>query len=355
MSLLKIKNVRIVGVSACVPENTKDNYDYDLLSKDELKKYIETTGIRYRHVSKACSSDLCLMAAETLIAELNWDKKDIEALVFVSQTPDYKMPSTSCLLQHKLGLSPSTLTFDISLGCSGFVYGLSVISSVISASGIRKALLLVGNTQSKNINRKDKSSYLLFSDAGTATALEFDDRNSEPMYFNLQTYGEGWNSIIIPDGMYRNPITESSFIEKKDAEGNIRNSIQLKMDGMEVFSFVINKVPKCINELMEYTNLSDEKIDFYMLHHANKYLMDKLRKKLKFSEEKTPYNIQEFGNSSGACVPLLMVTNCRDELRTGENRILFTGFGVGLSLGAAVITTKNLVIPELQFFREEIN
>ena len=355
MAFLKIENVKIGGVAACVPDCLQDNMTYDILSEEERKKYIETTGVHFRHVTDkdTCTSDLCYEAAEKLISGLCWNMSEIDALVFVSQTPDYKMPTTACTLQYRLGLPPSTLTFDISLGCSGYVYGLSVLSSMVASGNIKKALLLVGNTQSKNVNYRDKSTYLLFGDAGTATALEYNPTEPDTMLFNLQTYGDGMNSIIIPDGMYRNPVNESSFIESTDEEGNIRTPMQLKMDGMDVFSFVISKVPKCIKGLIEKYQITDDMVDFYLLHHANKFLMEKIRKKLNLAQEKTPYNIENFGNSSGACVPLLMVTNCKDKLQSGTTRMLFTGFGVGLSLGACYLTTKNIVVSELVVYKND--
>ncbi|MCQ2086412.1 MAG: ketoacyl-ACP synthase III [archaeon] len=352
MAFLEVNNVKISGVSACVPESVQDNMSYDLLTRDECEKYIQTTGVRYRHIadSQTCTSDLCAKAAEKLITDLGWRKSEIDALIFVSQTPDYKMPSTACVLQHRLGLPFTTMAFDIALGCSGYVYGLSVISSLLSSDIIKKAILLTGNTQSKNVNYKDKSTYLLFGDAGTATAVEYNANDSDIMLFNLQTYGDGMNSIIIPDGMYRNPINEASFLENKDENGNIRTPMQLKMEGMDVFSFVISRVPKCINGLLEKYQLSDNMIDYYLLHHANLFLMEKLRKKLHLPQEKTPYNIECFGNSSCACVPLLMVTNCRKKLQNETTRLLVTGFGVGLSLGACYLTTNKITVPQLLFY-----
>ena len=205
MAFIDIHKVKVTGVSACVPKAVFDNMDYQLLSEEERSKYVETTGVRYRHCTDAetCTSDLCVRAAEELIGQLKWDKEDVEALIFVSQTPDYKMPTTACIIQDRLGLSNDCLSFDISLGCTGYVYGLSVISSLLSSGSIKKGLLLVGNTQSKNVNYSDRSTYLLFGDAGTATALEYSGEDSDMLQFNLQTYGEGMHSIIIPDGGYR--------------------------------------------------------------------------------------------------------------------------------------------------------
>lgn len=350
MSFLDINNVKIKGVAACVPDKIVDNMDYELLSTSEKIKYIETTGIRFRHVTeeKVCTSDLCEKAAEKLICDLQWNKNEIGILIFVSQTPDYKMPSTACVLQNKLGLSNNCLSFDISLGCTAYVYGLATIASIISSSKISKGLLLVGNTQSKNVNYKDKSSYLLFGDAGTATALEFNDSTPDFLKFNLKTYGEGMNSIIIPDGAYRNPITAKTFVEYEDDNGNFRTNNDIKMDGLDVFSFVVSKVPFCFKELHENFNIIDDNVDYYLLHHANKSLCEKLRKKLKYPEDKVPYNIENYGNSSGASIPLLMVTNISNQLINNKLRLVISGFGVGLSVGTAYISTNKIMVSELQ-------
>ena len=352
MALLDIHNVKVVGVSACVPGTVYDNMDYTLLSEEERVKYIETTGVRYRHCvdENTCTSDLCVKAAEELIGKLGWNKCDVGALVFVSQTFDYKMPTTACTIQYRLGLSNDCMAFDVSLGCTGYVYGLSIIANLLSSGGIKKGLLLVGNTQSKNVNYRDRSTYLLFGDAGTATALEYSDRECESLQFNLQTYGEGMNSIIIPDGGYRHPVNMESFKEYTDSDGNVRTPLQLKMDGMDVFSFVIGKVPKCLNKLSSYFHIGNDDVDYYLLHHANKFLCEKLRTKMKYPIEKVPYNIKDFGNSSGACVPLLMVTNLRNELQTSKLRLMFTGFGVGLSVGAGYMICDRIGVPELIYY-----
>jgi 3-oxoacyl-[acyl-carrier-protein] synthase-3 len=349
MAFLDIKNVRIAGISACVPKKVVDNMDYELLSDQEKKKYIETTGVRYRHCveDNICTSDLCYEAAEKVIDDLEWEKSEIDLLVFVSQTPDYKMPTTACVLQARLGLSNNCMAFDISLGCTAYVYGLSTIASLLSNGKIKKALLLVGNTQSRNVNYKDKSSFLLFGDAGTATALEYNPLQADVLQFNLQTFGEGENSIIIPDGGYRNPINENSFIESTDEEGNVRSPSQIKMDGMDVFSFVISKVPKAFKALYNHFEINADSMDYVLIHHANKMLCEKVRKKLKIAEEKVPYNIENFGNSSGASVPLLMVTNLKDTLTSQKTECLISGFGVGLSLGVGRISLNKIVVSNL--------
>ncbi len=350
MSFLDIKNVKIRGVAACVPERLVDNMDYELLSIAEREKYIETTGIRYRHCadSDTCTSDLCAKAAEKLIEDLAWDKKEIEALIFVSQTPDYKLPSTACVLQERLGLSNTCLTFDISMACTAYLYGLSTLASIISASKIKKALLLVGNTQSKNVNYKDKSSYLLFGDAGTATALEYNDENYDQLFFNFETFGAVYNEVIIPDGGYRNPISETSFIEAEDEDGNIRTPQQLYMNGTTVFSTAIRHMPKNFKALCTHLDISNDDLDFFLVHQANKFLCEKVRKKIGISTEKTPYNISRFGNTSGSTIPLLMITELSDKLRQDELTLGMNAISAGISVASAIVKTKgNIICPEL--------
>ncbi len=204
MAFLDIKNVRIAGISACVPSSISDNKELSLLPKEDILKYIEIIGVERKHWVKhdgsVCTSDLCLQSAEKLIDTLGWDKKEIEILIFVCQTPDYKMPATACIIQDRLGLSTSCMAFDVNLGCSGFVYGLSLISNMLSTGNIKKGLLLVGNTQSYYASEEDKSYYLIAGDAGSAICVEHNTQNPDKLQFNLMTQGAGKDFLIVPDG-----------------------------------------------------------------------------------------------------------------------------------------------------------
>lgn len=350
MALLSVQNVKICGVSACVPKRVIENSNSPLLSADELKKYIETTGIQRKHCAvpdgSICSSDLCYEAAEKLITELNWNKSEIELLVFVSQTQDYKLPATSCILQDRLKLSTNVMAFDISYGCSGFVYGLSVVSNIVYANRIKKALLLVGNTQSFFASPEDKSMNLLLGDAGTAMAISYDE-GAKPMYFSLHSNGAGKELLIVPDGGCRNPFNLSS-LQMEDFDDGIRRSrLHEKMDGLEVFAFGLKSAPSAYKELVEKYGITEENVDFLCLHQANKFLCEKIRKKLKFPIEKVPYNIEDFGNTSGASIPLLLVTALKHQLRNESLNLVGIGFGVGLSWGSAYFHTNKIVVPEL--------
>ena len=350
MAFLEIKKVAIKGVSACVPNRVISNRDYPYLNSEEIEKYISTIGVEERHCAtqdgSLCTSDLCCKAADKLINDLNWDRDEIQLLIFVSHTADYKLPSTACILQDRLMLPTSTMAFDSPLGCSGFVYGLGMAASIMQTGYIKKGLLLVGNTQSFYAAPKDQGTALLFADAGCAVALEFDE-DAENMEFNFYTNGAGKNAVIIPDGGCRNPFTSESLVEYSDENGVKRTRLHERMDGLEVFQFASRNVPKSISGLLSEFDIPQETIDYLLLHQANKFLCEKIRKKLKFSPEQTPYNIDRYGNTSGASIPLLMVTELRKQLQTQKLKFLASGFGVGLSLGSCVFSTNHIVCPEL--------
>lgn len=347
MAFLDIQNVAIKGVSACVPKTVSSNRDYPGFTQEDAEKFITTTGIERRRIGNdsVCSSDLCYHAAEQLIQELKWEKSEIDCLVFVTQTPDYILPATSCILQERLGLSTECHVVDISLGCSGWIYGLSVISGLMSSAGFSKGLLLCGDTISKICSDKDKSTYPLFGDAGTATALEF--VTGQHFKFHTSTDGSGFNAIIIPEGGYRTQVTAES-LNPQTVEGEIeRNGLNLILDGMDVFSFGISKAPQSINNLTEQFCINKDSVDYFIFHQANMFMNESIRKKLKLPKSKVPYSLKEFGNTSSATIPLTIVTQLRDELLSERKEFIGCGFGVGLSWGSVHFILDNIVCPKL--------
>ena len=349
MAFLEIKNVSIKGLSAWVPKNVVDNSAVYEKKWGGYKSFIDSVGIAKHRNSSAdiCSSDLCVEAAERLITELGWDKQDIDVLVFVSQTPDYHcVPATSCILQEKMGLSRKCYTLDISLGCSGWVYGLSVISSLMQCGTLRKGILLAGDTPSKFCSSDDKSTYPLFGDAGTATALEFTIETA-PMRFSMNTDGKGSDAIMIRDGGYRNPATHESFDKKNCGEGRLRCGVDLEMDGESVFVFGISKVPKSIKDLSDNYQIDLSSIDIFSFHQANLFMNEKIRKKLKIEAEKVPYSLPEYGNTSCASIPLTLVSQCAGKLKEGRVKHVSCGFGVGLSWGSVYFETDCIAVPNL--------
>lgn len=347
--MLKFDNVVVRGIAACVPGHIRENRALSILGEDGADNFIKSVGVeRVRTASSSeCSSDLCAAAAERLIAGLGWNKDEIGVCVFVTQTPDYVLPATSCLLQNKLGLSQKCICLDISLGCSGWVYAMSTAAAYVSA-GKKRALVLAGDTITKLCSSKDKSTFPLFGDAGTATALEYSsDYTSSGMTFELAVDGSGSDVIIVPDGGFRNVVSESSFVEKEKAEGIRLNNLQLHLEGMDVFTFGISKAPSIVSLLLDETGMDKDSVDFYVFHQANLFMNEKIRKKLRLPCDKVPYSLKNFGNTSCASIPLTMVTEMRDELSDRQLSIVACGFGVGLSWGACHFTTDKIVCPEL--------
>ncbi len=350
MAFQKIENVKIAGIAACVPNNVMDNSDLTMLGdSSDIAKFIETTGIAKRHTvgnKKICTSDLCFKAAEKLIEDLNWNRSEIDCLIFVSQTPDYILPATSCVLQDRLGLSTECFTLDISLGCSGWVYGFATISQLLTSGNFKKGLLLVGDTVTVTKSDRDKSTYPLFGDAGTATALEF-DISVASTYFHTATDGSGYKSIIIEDGGFRNFFSEKSLEIKEREPGIFRNNLQSSLNGADVFVFGITKAPKSILSLLSHFDLNKDDIDFLLLHQANLLMNEKIIKKVGIDKMKAPYSLNDYGNTSSASIPLTIVTRLQEKVMDSKQRFLACGFGVGLSWGSVYFETNSISCPTI--------
>jgi 3-oxoacyl-[acyl-carrier-protein] synthase-3 len=341
-----IQNVRIAGISACVPKHTEENADFPLLSPEERRRVIESTGIARRHIvsNEQCTSDLCFSAAEALLEELQWSRDSVEAVLLVTQTPDYTLPATAVLLQDRLRLPRTTLALDINLGCSGYVYGLQVLASLLSAGGLKRGLLLVGDTSSKIISARDRSVATLFGDAGSASAVEF-VAGTGAMHFDFGSDGSGFEAIMITHGGQRNPVNEQSLAPVDYGEGVERNKCQLLLDGMEVFNFSIREVPKTVRQAMAMAGKTIGDIDALVLHQANRFMNELIRKKMQLPAEKVPYSLAEFGNTSSASIPLTIVSGLRERMTTSAMSLVLCGFGVGLSWATVCVNTENIVCP----------
>jgi 3-oxoacyl-[acyl-carrier-protein] synthase III len=348
MALFKLNDIRLAGLAAAVPQKTVYNRDYAWISKKERELLIKSTGVEAKRVIEpgTATSDLCYSAAIKLIDELNWDPKDIGILIFVSQTRDYLIPATSGILQERLGLPKSAIVMDINQGCSGYVYGLATIGSLMQTTGSNKALLLVGDISSLNSAYKDKSTYPLFGDAGTASAIEI-KAGANPMYFNLQGDGKGYDAIIIPDGGFRNHLSKKSFDYKKYGDGIYRNNLHVALNGMDVFNFTLREVPPNVKALFAFAEIEAAALDHYVFHQANKLIIQTITKMLRLDKEKVPLSINKFGNTSSASVPLTMISELRDKLNKDKVKLLLSAFGIGLSWGSVIIETDRLVCPEL--------
>lgn len=346
---MSFNNVGISGLTAAVPRHVINNYEYDLyFSREEIKDVVDKIGVKERRFAdeNTCSSDLCFAAAEKLINDMNIDRQEIDLLIFISQTPDYRMPATSVLLQERLQLPTSTITFDINLGCSAFLYGLTVAYSMLTAGGIRKALVLDGETRSKVYSLKDRKTGFLFGDGGVAALVERDDQFGTS-WFSLNSDGSRESLIKIPAGGYRRMSSCETVAEKVvDEYGNIRSEEQGYMNGADVFNFVIREVPRDFNRLIEFAGVERDSIDYFVFHQANSYINGFLAKKLKLPEEKTPATIHKYGNTSSVSIPLTIVSELKEKLQ-GKKRILMSGFGVGLTWGTAMIGLHDCYIGEV--------
>ena len=343
MALLSIKGVRIVGFSAGVPKQVVSKTDSISSSDYEASDFIEKTGIREVRVSdEFTASDLCFAAAEKLIIDLGWEKDTIEGIFFVSQHPDYILPATSCILQERMGISKECYAMDISLGCSGWVYGLNAAASVIGGHGMKRALLMCGDARKRAKCEYDP----LFGFAGTVTALEFTGNDDDEMCFHVGTDGSGYDALIIPDGGSRNPATVDSF-KTEEVDGKMMHRMQTRMKGMDVFSFAISTAPKSIKKLMAEEGKTVADYDYFILHQANTMINEMIRKKVKASPEQLPYSLHEFGNTSMASIPLTIVTQLKGKVENKVTSYIACGFGVGLSWGTVSFKTENLVISDL--------
>lgn len=348
MAAFSVNDIAIKGISCCVPKNKELNVDLEILTQEEIQKFIEATGVEERRIvtKEICTSDLCCEAAEKLIKDLNWQKNEIEILVFVSQTADYILPVSAAILQDRLGLSTNCIAFDVPLGCSGYVYGISIIAGMMKAAGLKKGLLLAGDTSSKLLSKTDKSTVPLFGDGGSATAFEIDE-NAGHLLFDLGTDGSGYKAIIIPDGGSRNRINEDSLEVKNIEDGISRNACNLVLDGMDVFGFGISQAPKTVKKLIEKFEINIDTIDHFVFHQANLMMNKMIVKKLKLPVEKVPYSLKEFGNTSSATIPLTIVAQLKESLKNASKDLIICGFGVGLSWGTAKIRLDNVVISDL--------
>ena len=333
---------RIAGLVSCVPAKRISNAHFeDRFGADSVADVVKTIGVRERRQVEASqtTADLCLAAGTRLLDALGWEPDSVDALIFLSQTPDHVLPPTACLLQPALGLSPGIIAFDVNLGCSGYPYALWLAMTMIQSGAAKRVLLAVGDTISRIVDPADRSTALLFGDAGTMTAVEA-STGQEPAYFVLGTDGSGARNLIVPAGASRSfPLSDDPRMAGKDPSC-------LFMDGGEIFNFTLRAVPQLVAATCASGNPADREHDAYLFHQANLFMLKHLVKKAKLPVERVPFNIDEFGNTSSASIPLLMTTRLAGELVASSRRIAMFGFGVGYSWAGASMHIGPLAIAE---------
>jgi 3-oxoacyl-[acyl-carrier-protein] synthase III len=339
------KNSSIKGIAAVIPIVQLDLRTLGTkYGNDEVNRIIASTGIEKVHMAgeDQCTSDLCAVAAEALLTRLEVSPSTIDGLVFVSQSPDYKMPATSVLLQHRLGLPTTAVAFDINYGCSGFVYGLYQASMMVEAGGCERVLVCVGDTSTRMVHPGDRSVRMVFGDAGSATLIE---KGENTTHFVLRTDGSGAEHLIIPAGGSRKPIREATSKQIESEDGNVRSEETLFMNGMEIMSFALREIPVMIDDLLTISGWKKEEVGTYALHQANKFMLEYLRKKMKLQKESVPISVSSVGNTGPASIPLMLSIKHKELAERSQlEKVVCCGFGVGLSWAACTLDLSSTVI-----------
>ncbi|MEK4629451.1 MAG: ketoacyl-ACP synthase III [Solibacillus sp.] len=309
---------------------------------DPNNKLTKKVGISSKYIAEKneTASDLALQAAEKLFAKGVCKKSEIDFLLFCTQAPDYILPTTACIIQEKLKLPTSCGALDFNLGCSGFVYGLSLAKGLIESGQAKNVLLLTADTYSKFIHENDFSTSLLFGDAAAATLItESTDRNNlGPFIFG--TDGSGAKELIIFAGGSREPVDSEALLEFEDEKGNIRTRSSLYMNGSEVFNFAMREVPKAINDLLTKENTTLNDYDYFIFHQANKYMLDALRRRMDIDKEKFSIQLHDCGNTVSSTIPIALKREIElGHIKNGD-KVLLVGFGVGLSWGVCSIKIR---------------
>lgn len=327
MSATYTRSSVIRGITSCVPSTRFDNVkDASAFDKEEVQKVVRMAGVKTRHMSSesVCSSDLCLAAANDVLRSLDWSADSIDALIFVTQSPDYFLPSTACLAHRDLGLSDRCAAFDVGLGCSGYPYAIWLASMMLQGPGFDRVLVLHGETPTRFSNKGDRAVALLFGDAGSATAIESAD-TEDKWYFNLHTDGMGYRDLIIEGGGFRDRFPED------------KNSCFVHMNGANIFNFTIRRVPALVADTLANSKLSEAEIDYFIFHQSNRFIMKHLAKKIGLPSDKLPMTIEAFGSAGGPSVPLTIVKGQLDRPANKALKLMLLGYGVGLSWGSAVV------------------
>lgn len=349
MAILRFNGIGITAMAGAVPSRVIKNLEYtEHFPEKQVKEIVEKVGIYERRFADAntCSSDLCFAAAQKLFKDNNINRSEIDLLVFISQTPDYRMPATSITLQHRLGLSNSCIAFDINLGCSAFIYGMSVVYSMMQTGNIHKALILDGETRSKVYGPKDRRSAFIFGDGGIAALVEKNAKFGNS-WLSLNSDGSRADLIMIKGGGYRHPSSVETLTERVvDEYGNIRSDEQGYMKGGDVFNFVIREIPRDIKKTLDIAGKTIGDFDYMVFHQANNFINTYIAKKMKLDAAKIPHTIEKFGNTSSVSVPLTIISELKDKLE-GQKLLLMSAFGVGMTWATGIVSFADTKISDI--------
>ncbi|MET0322760.1 MAG: ketoacyl-ACP synthase III [Duganella sp.] len=330
-----LANLALRGVVCALPRTEIDNSTFvDRFGAEGVADVTRMIGVhtRRRAADGQTTADLCLAAANTLLDDLGWERDSVDAVIFISQTPDYVLPATACALHGRLGLHPACAAFDINLGCSAYAYGLWLAAKMLDGQAINRVLLLVGDTISKTVDDSDRATALLFGDAGTATALEYDPA-AAPAHFIVGSDGSGERHLMMA-------ASAAKPYDGADPRLAQRDAAKLYMDGGEIFNFTLRSIPPLVADLLRLSGRTTDQVDAFLFHQANTFMLKHLIKKSKLPADRAPINMDRYGNTSSASIPLLIGTSLGDGAQ-GKTVAMF-GFGVGYSWSAAVLSLDTL-------------
>ncbi len=301
-----------------------------------VEKVAAKVGVYSRHLAakEETAGDMAEKAARSLFQEYNIDPKEIDFLLLCTQSPDYFLPSTSCVLQHRLGISSTSGAFDYNLGCSGCIYGLAVAKGLIMGNIAKNVLILTSETYNKYLHPTDKSNRSIFGD-GAAACLVSTEGLAEIGEFVLGTDGSGAEDLIVKTGGSRHK--EQTGVSEIDEEGHARYDDYLYMNGGAIFNFTLEVVPTLIQQILEKNQVRKDEIDYYVFHQANKFMLNTIRKVCAISKDKFYINMEETGNTVSSTVMIGLKDALEKELITSANQVMITGFGVGLSYGGCIL------------------
>jgi len=331
--------IYIRGILTVVPTRVRTTSGFaEQFGQEETERIAAMTGVReVRIVAPGqTAADLGEAAASRLLARLNVAPRDVQGIVFVTQTPDYVLPATACILQNRLGLGKQSLAFDVNLGCSAYPYGLAIVASLLSAGLAKRVLLITADTVSRLAHPCEKATTPLFGDAAVATLLESDEEDNDLLGVELGTDGGGWKNLIQPIGQQRFRTTGEFAAARPESLANIERPEYISMNGTEIFTFTLREVPGIVQRTLVAAGLENQDVDYFFFHQANKFILDHLIRKMRLPPEKCLLSIERFGNTSG---PSPAVTACVAAAQINRDRSLvamFVGFGVGYSWGGVL-------------------
>lgn len=337
---------RIAAVSHYLPEVVLSN---DQLNEEfpewSVDKIANKTGIIHRHIAgqNECSSDLAVAAANRLFSDHNISASDIDFILLCTQSPDYFLPTTACLVQRQLGIPTSAGALDFNLGCSGYVYGLSLAKGLVTSNAARNVLFITTDTYSKYIHPNDKSVRSIFGDGATATLITTGEQESIG-HFVFGTDGNGAENLIVRNGASRNPYAPArQSSEDADVNGAFNSDNCLYMNGSEIFTFTLRSIPPLFRDVLAKNQLSMEDIDHFVFHQANKYMLNALRKKLELPEDKFCLYLENTGNTVSSTIPIALDNLAKQKKLKQGDKIMLLGFGVGYSWAGTIVTMDSII------------